>query len=199
MQVNVVIECYDMFKNRFPFSKPVAENPNYSGNAWDALYNAKKGTGSSGANFGGNNNWNNPSPPPNSGWGNPNAGWANQPSSGWNTNNNSNWGANNNNWGGNNNAGWGGNANSNWGNQPVNSQWGNQPASNNWGGNNPNSGWGNAVGGMGGIMGSSNATANIASAQKLVGKQKQTLQQINGQYIKLIEKVQVLDATKQAL
>lgn len=198
--MNVVIECYDMFKNRFPFSKPVAENNNYSGNAWDALYNAKKGTGSSGGlnnNPNPNNNWSNPSPPPNSGWGNPNAGWANQSSSGWNANNG-------NNWGGSNNAGWGGNTTSNWGNQPANNNsWGSQPPSNSWGaGNNPNSGWGNAVGGMGGMGGinnSNNSTANIASAQKLVGKQKQTLQQINGQYLKLIEKVQVLDATKQAL
>lgn len=192
-----------MFKNRFPFSKPVAEN-NYSGNSWDALYNSKKGTGSSGGNFGGGfntnpsstNNWNNPSNPPNSGWGNSNAGWSNQQNTAWNANNN-NWGGNNNNWGGNN-AGWAGNTSSNW-NQPANNNWGNQPANNNWTGSSSNSGWGNPMGGMGGIISSNNPTTNIASAQKLVGKQKQTLQQINGQYLKLIEKVQVLDATKQAL
>ena len=55
------------------------------------------------------------------------------------------------------------------------------------------------MGGMSGIMGTGNVTGNIASAQKLVGKQKQNLQQMNGHYLKLIEKVQHLDATKYAL
>jgi hypothetical protein len=220
MQVNVVIECYDMFKNRFPFSKPVAEGN--SGNAWDNLYNSKKGTtGTTSSNFIGG--YNNPTNPPNNnwnansnnGWGSSNPQWGNAPQNpGWGGNNN-NWGAsNNNNWGGSNNAGWGGNTSANtWGSNPPANNWNNPPVNNPpvnnaWG--NSNSAWGGVSGGMGGMgggmggmsgimSGGSNVTTSIASAQKLVGKQKQTLQQMNGQYLKLIEKVQVLDATKQSL
>lgn len=189
-KVNVVIECYDIFKNRFPFSKPVAENPTYSNNAWDNLYNSKKPTNNSGLNN--NGGWNNPSVNPNSGWGNNNWG-SNQPSS---------WGNNNNNWGGSNNNTWGNN-NNGWNtNAASTNTWGNQPANNSWGSNSSWGGTGGAIGGMGGmggIMASSNVTNSIASAQKLVGKQKQTLQQMNAQYLKAIEKVQVLDVTKQSL
>jgi len=52
---------------------------------------------------------------------------------------------------------------------------------------------------MSGIMGTGNVTSNIAAAQKLVGKQKQTLPQMNAHYLKLLEKMQHLDATKYAL
>ncbi|XP_031505788.1 uncharacterized protein LOC116268129 [Nymphaea colorata] len=196
-KVNVVIECYDIFKSRFPFSKPIAENPTYSNNAWDNLYNSKKPTNN---NTGG---WNNPPPVnPNGGWGtNNNTGWgANQQASSWgNNNNNTGWGGSNNNtWGSNNNnTGWNANTNT-WGNQSSNSSWGSN--NNTWGA--AGGAIGGAIGGMGGmggIMGSSNVTNTIASAQKLVGKQKQTLQQMNAQYLKVIDKVQVLDVTKQSL
>jgi hypothetical protein len=56
------------------------------------------------------------------------------------------------------------------------------------------------MGGMGGIVsGGASTTNTIASAQKLVGKQKQTLAQMNTQYVKIIEKVQLLDVSKQSL
>lgn len=51
---------------------------------------------------------------------------------------------------------------------------------------------------MGGIVGS-NVNSTIASAQKLVGKQKQGLSQMGGQYVKVIEKVQMLDIAKRSL
>ena len=53
---------------------------------------------------------------------------------------------------------------------------------------------------MSGIIGGgSNVTGTIASAQKLVGKQKQSLTQLNVPYLKAIEKIQILDITKQSL
>lgn len=54
------------------------------------------------------------------------------------------------------------------------------------------------MGGMGGIVGS-NVNGTIASAQKLVGKQKQSMSQMGAQYVKVIEKVQQLDITKRSL
>lgn len=76
------------------------------------------------------------------------------------------------------NAGWV----NNWGNNNNNKGWApNNPTTNNnaWGTN--NNAWG-AMGGMGGIVpGGNNAnTNNIVAAQKLVGKQKQLLMQLNG-------------------
>jgi hypothetical protein len=193
IQVNVVIECYDIFKSRFPFSKPVIENNNYGNNAWDSLYNSKKQPINNNNNYGGSGSFNN------TGWGsnpntNANTGWGNnQANNGWNTNANNWGGSNTNTWGSS--SGWNTTANNTWGNPPANN-----PPANNWGNA---GGWGGTaatggMGGMGGIMGS-NATSSIASAQKLVGKQKQTLQQMNGQYLKVIEKVQVLDIAKQSL
>lgn len=52
---------------------------------------------------------------------------------------------------------------------------------------------------MSGIMGNTNITNTIASAQKLVGKEKQTLSQMNTTYAKAIEKIQHLDITLQSL
>jgi hypothetical protein len=193
-QVNVVIECYDTFKSRFPFSKPIENS--YSNNAWDALYVNKPSSNTS-ANTGGWGASNNQGS-----WGNNNnQGWGNSANTGWNanTNPNSNWSSNNppsnnawtgaqQNWGGNK-GGWGGNTNT-W-NDNANTGWG----------NNTNT-WGQQVGGMGGmggIMGSSSSVTNIASSQKLVAKQKQTLNQINAQYLKVIEKVQLLDVSKHSL
>lgn len=51
----------------------------------------------------------------------------------------------------------------------------------------------------GGGFGNGNVTSNIASGQKYVGKQKQTLNQINAMFIKVLEKNQILDATRQSL
>lgn len=48
-------------------------------------------------------------------------------------------------------------------------------------------------------MSNTNITNTIASAQKLVGKEKQTLSQINVSYSKAIEKIQHLDITLQSL
>lgn len=103
--------------------------------------------------------------------------------------------SNNNNWGGANN--WPQTGNNAWG-KTNNNQWGNN---NNW--NSPG-GWGNQpMGGMGGIMGgggnTNNSVSNIAAGQKLVSKQKQTLQQISGLYTRVLDKNQHLDATRQSL
>jgi hypothetical protein len=111
-----------------------------------------------------------------------------------------------------NNGNNGGGFNNNWG-QPSGPQtsynaWGannQQNWPNNWG--NTTGGWGakSPMGGMGGIMtsgggfGNGNVTSNIASGQKYVGKQKQTLNQINAMFIKVLEKNQILDATRQSL
>ena len=64
IQVNIIIESYDILKTRFPFNKP-AENFGGGGgsnNAWDQLYNK---TNNNNPNYGGggfnqpnqNNNW----------------------------------------------------------------------------------------------------------------------------------------------
>lgn len=121
--------------------------------------------------YGGNNAWaatynnnNNAgfgfvNPSTSNSWGNNNSNWGNN----WGSNSATNnpWG-NNNSWGNNNNAGWGNN--------------------NNWSNNNQ---WQGSTGGMGGIM-SSNPTNTIATAQKYVGKQKQTLTLIHNQYLKVL-------------
>lgn len=172
MQVNVIIESYDMLKTRFPFSKPTQDIPGKS-SPWDALYNKNQpagfnnnnNMGGMGGGFSGGNNNNN--------WGGGN--WVQ-------TGNNNTWGANNNSWGNNNNNNsWGNNNNNNWGNPGG------------WGNNNK------PIGGMGSLIGANNSAASIAAGQKLVGKQKQTLQQINGDYLKVLEKNQHLDATRQSL
>jgi hypothetical protein len=54
------------------------------------------------------------------------------------------------------------------------------------------------MGGMGGII-NSNPVNIMATGQKYAGKQKQTLSQISVQYIKVLDKNQVLDATKKSL
>lgn len=116
----------------------------------------------------------------------------------WDTiyaNNGNNGGGFNNNWGQPSapqtsyNA-WGANNQGNWGN--------------NWG--NTTGGWGQKppVGGMGSIMsggggGFGNVTNTIAQGQKYVGAQKQTLNHINAMYIKVLEKNQMLDTTRQSL
>jgi hypothetical protein len=69
--------------------------------------------------------------------------------------------------------------------------WGN----NNW--NNNNQMQGN-MGGMGGII-PSNPANTLLTAQKYVGKQKQILTWIQNQYLKVLEKNQILDTTKQSL
>lgn len=172
------MECYDTFKLRFPFSKPVAENNMYggSGNAWDNLYNSKNPPINNGFNNVPANNWNNNN-------------------AGWNNNQANQWGTTGNNWA-NNNNGWGNNPNNGWVNPNTNAN----TNANTWGtGNNT---WNNGgMGGMGGIIsgGGVGVTNSIASAQKLVGKQKQVLQQINASYAKLIDKNQLLDATKYSL
>lgn len=205
----MVIECYDLFKSKFPFSKPV-ENSYGAGNAWDALYNSKKPSN----NYGGNGSFN--PPPASNNWGSP---------SSWNNNTNTNannWGASNQGWPNNNTAnnGWNNN-NANWNNNNPNpNTWGNnnwtEPTNNNnwnspntvnnniWGPNPNNNTWGQPVGGMGGMGGmgglvGTNVNGTIASAQKLVGKQKQSLAQMGAQYAKVIEKVQQLDVTKRSL
>ena len=149
MKVNVIIECYDMLKTRFPFTKPVSTSNIYgNGNAWDNLYNKNN------PNYGFN-----PVNPVNTNAVNPNNWNANTAnnnvSAGWGQTNNVAWG-NNNTWGAN-------NANNN-----VNPNGWN--ANNVWGGNNNNNQWGGNVpmGGMGGITG--NSTSMILSAQKLVAK-----------------------------
>jgi hypothetical protein len=178
MQVNVIIECYDVLKNRFPFSKPSNENGYGGNNVWGSMYNNNANNNNGGFGFVNpnpnvnNNSWGN-----NNNWGNNNAGWGN---------NNNNWA---NNWGGTNNnanswgspSAWGNNTNANWSN---NNNWNNQ--------------WQGSVGGMGGII-ASNPVNSIAAAQKYVGKQKQTLALVNNQYVKVLEKNQILDTTKQSL
>jgi len=54
-------------------------------------------------------------------------------------------------------------------------------------------------GGMVAGGGGSNSTAMIASGQKLVSKQKQTLGSFKNYYLNLIEKTQNLDILKQSL
>ena len=99
---------------------------------------------------------------------------------------------------------WGGNqgGTSNWG-QAAN--WG---GNNNWGNQNQNQWQQPSKGGMGGIMGGggmvpggggSNPTSTIASGQKLVGRQKQTVGSFKNYYLNLIEKTQNLDILKQSL
>ena len=195
MQVNVIIECYDVLKNRFPFSKPSSENNLGGNNVWGSIYNNKNnGNNNNGEGFGFvNANTNN-----NAGWGNNNTGWNSNNNAGWNNNSNAGWNNNNNNnwannWGANNNtnslgspSSWGNN-NNNWAN---NNNWNNQ--------NNQNNQWQGNTGGMAGII-ASNPTNSIAAAQKYVGKQRQTLVFINNQYLKVLEKNQLLDTTKQSL
>ena len=105
--------------------------------------------------------------------------------------------------------------NQNWGNQqtgwgnPGNNVGGVWPQNNNnaWGSGNNNwnnkGGWNGSppqTGGMGGIIGGgNNLTAAIASGQKMVGKQKQTIGQLNNYYANLIVKTQQLDVMKQSL
>jgi hypothetical protein len=84
-------------------------------------------------------------------------------------NNNSN--NNNNNWG--NNNGWGGNTNNNWA--------------------------GNQIGGMGALSNNNNYVNNIVSAQKYVASQKKTIEKLNINYQKVLEKVQILELTKKSL
>ena len=106
------------------------------------------------------------------------------------------------------------NTNQNWGNNQAgfgNNVGGGWPQTNNnnntWGGGgnkwNNKAGWNGQApqtGGMGGIMGAgSNPTAVIASGQKLVGKQKQTLGQMNNFYANVIVKNQQLDTLKLSL
>jgi hypothetical protein len=152
--VNVIIESYDLFKTKFPFSKPVAENKYVSGanNAWDSVY--KKNT-------------------------NTNAGFNNNNNVAWGNNNNNGWGNNNNGWGNNNNNTWGNNVpNNSWGNpNNVASNWGDNANTNNWGQNinNPQKeakgGMSGIIGGgMSGIIGGGNINTSIDSAKKLVNK-----------------------------
>ena len=198
----MVIECNDLFKNRFPFSKPVTENNSYNGgssNAWDTLYNKKNPPPANPVNnYGGGGFVNN-----NNNWGAPNV-----PASGWNANNNNSWGNNNNNGWGNNNLSSPNVNNGGWNTNNNNGGWGANTGANTggWGGNNNNS-WGAPnnppIGGMSGLInGGNNAanhTNNIASAQKFVGKQKVSLEKINASYIKVIEKNQQLDVMRQCL
>lgn len=105
---------------------------------------------------------------------------------------NQNWGNNQQvGWGNNNGGGWPQNGNNAWG---EGANWNNKAG---WNGSNPPPN----TGGMGGIMGGggSNPTAVIASGQKLVGKQKQTIAQFNNYYSNLIVKNQQLDILKQSL
>ena len=55
------------------------------------------------------------------------------------------------------------------------------------------------AGGMGGIMAGGNVTNTIANGQKFVGNQKKTLASMSVQYIKVLEKNQQLDTTRQSL
>lgn len=103
----------------------------------------------------------------------------------------------------------GGGFNNNWGQssgqQTSYNAWGannQQNWANNWG--NTSGGWAKPpMGGMGSIMsgggGFGNVTTNIAAGQKYVGKQKQSLNQINAMFIKVLEKNQILDTTRQSL
>ena len=122
--------------------------------------------------YGGNNAWGAPynnNNNANYGFLNPNTtnnNWATN--SNW-VNNFANTSATNNAWG--NNNSWGNNNNMGWGNN------------NNW--NNNNNQWQGGMGGMGGIIGS-NPVTTIATAQKYVGKQKQTLTLIKNQYLKVL-------------
>lgn len=160
IQVNIIIQCYDVLKTRFPFTKPVEHNP-VSNNAWDQLYNKNQ-----------NNN-------------NVGGGGFNNP--------------NQNNWGQGGNSQW--NKAGNWG---GNNSWGNQ---NQWGGQQPNKGGMGGImnpggmGGMGAVGGAvgGGAVAIVASGQKYVGKQKQTLGSLNNYYSNLIAKTQQLDIIKQSL
>lgn len=54
-------------------------------------------------------------------------------------------------------------------------------------------------GGAMGAVGAGSATTVIASGQKLVGKQKQTLGSFKNYHVNLIEKTQQLDILKQSL
>ena len=175
IKVNIVIECYDILKSRFPFNK-IPNEPVYNGNnVWGGVYNNNGNTNPN--NFGGGGFV--PAPVnPNSAWGNGSG------SGGWGSNNWNNPNPSPNNWSNPNNVAWGGNNNAN--------NWGNN---NQWGGNNNQMG---GMGGMGGII-NSNPVNIMAAGQKYAGKQKQTLSQINIQYIKVLEKNQVLDATMKSL
>jgi hypothetical protein len=183
----VVIECYDILKSRFPFSKVSSENTYGGNNVWGKNSNGNYGGGGFiNPNTGPGNNWNGNNN--NANWGtNNNNNWGNNAgNNGWETNNVA-WGANNANtnpspWGNNSNP-WDTNKTNPWGNNNTNP----------WGANNQTGGTGGmgAIGGMGGIINS--------TAQKFTVKQKQTLTQLNVHYTKLLDKTQVLDATKQSL
>lgn len=172
MQVNIIIESYDVLKTRFPFTKPTENMGGGGGNPWDQMYNKGGSNQNPGGGF--NQNQNN--------WGNKQQ----QPASQWNQA--SLWGGNNNN----------NQINNPWANN-GNNQW-TQP---NKGGMGGIMGGGAAMGAgmggaMGGAMGGGPASA-IASGQKLVGKQKQTLGSLNNYYANLVAKTQHLDTLKQSL
>lgn len=146
MQVNVVIECYDTLKSKFPFAKPHQQVPMYgaTNNAWNALYQNPTQNQNQGANYGG-------------GGFNPNT-WGNNNN---NTNsNNTTWGSGNTAWGGQGNQGWGGQGGMGGGMGGII-------------GGIATSGMGGGMGG--GVYGANQTTSNIAKAQAFVGKTKKNL------------------------